>query len=754
MERPSSAANTTTTKHKRNASSKSHILPSGPSTTALFVINLRLLNFDLLADWPNITASSFTNHDARTKIKCTEYALYQLFQVYDPVNTADKLQPFFPPLEPLQSIHLRAALFRCLNELRKNGVLPKETILRKTMLDECQGDKFWELCLSFSALVLRKVTQEKGSASIKPIASRLGNAQAMSKSQRESMLPLAIAHKAALSRVLEEKRRKKETYTALYEIMIGKQVELRQRQVRSEAGARQRKNDDTFDLSGVDKAVNKSWVGSAELKDALINGDICGKGDSMFQQPFERLWSNGSVSTHEQDLVKDDDGLLQALSERAAEQSARLKKWQDFHDRLLASRPTKSHSSRPSTSASQKLKPRFDRHRDMCPSKSTASDEMSSLQAQTARTTTTRYDDILTAMREDLRKTSAHRIPPTPTIRVPKRASTQPSPAPRLTINIARDVSPSNQNPQHRSASQTAVPVRPRMGRRISSQSKAYQPRKVESQLEPIPLMAELFSPVKAIQGVTLSSSVLEVPPLIEEVEPARRKIDSVIDDGEKDVLQKSVTGDSTVETTTSDVDDLKGSVIPTCAVEPKAESKGPIVHEFKVPEVPQKPRQTTTDATARPSLAERTRMSIAYNSSDDISLNSVPASPISPVRPETKRPEQPTLPTTSLLDRTRHSISLAPPPSTKVRKPDHHRSHSSVAYSANDFDTPQNRKRSSTAERKTSAIDVEVLMSPEVEYESVFKSRPRIAVSPVLSPVEFDNGQSLASLERSGIDV
>ena len=60
-----------------------------------------------------------------------------------------KLQPFFPPLEPLQSLNLRAALYRSLNELKKNGVLGRESVLRKTMLDECKGDKFYEILVMF-----------------------------------------------------------------------------------------------------------------------------------------------------------------------------------------------------------------------------------------------------------------------------------------------------------------------------------------------------------------------------------------------------------------------------------------------------------------------------------------------------------------------------------------------------------------------------------------------------------------------------
>ena len=53
-------------------------------------------------------------------------------------------------------MNLRAALFRVLSDLKKNGDLGRESILRKSMLDDCKGDKFDELLALFSTAVLRK----------------------------------------------------------------------------------------------------------------------------------------------------------------------------------------------------------------------------------------------------------------------------------------------------------------------------------------------------------------------------------------------------------------------------------------------------------------------------------------------------------------------------------------------------------------------------------------------------------------------
>ena len=187
-----------TTTHKRTKSAPR--VPSGPNPASLFLTNLHLLNLDTLADWPSITPSTFSNVDARARIKAAEWSLYQLFRISDPATTAEKLQPFFPPLEPLQSINLRAALYRCLDGLKKNGILGRDVVLRKTMLDECAGDKFWEVCVAFSAIVVRKkMVSKRGKSGLgRPVAQALGTAQSLGKVDKDVMVPLMVAHRVSL----------------------------------------------------------------------------------------------------------------------------------------------------------------------------------------------------------------------------------------------------------------------------------------------------------------------------------------------------------------------------------------------------------------------------------------------------------------------------------------------------------------------------------------------------------------------------
>lgn len=151
------------------------------SHIAIFIRALHLLDLDLLPDWPKISESSFqtttsnnssssssikassssTQPQTQTqnlhhRIKAVEWTLYRLFELYDPDEARAKLAAHFPPMTPVQSLSLRAALYRALTELKRTGALPREIVLRKTMLDECRGDKFEELIAGFAMVVLRR----------------------------------------------------------------------------------------------------------------------------------------------------------------------------------------------------------------------------------------------------------------------------------------------------------------------------------------------------------------------------------------------------------------------------------------------------------------------------------------------------------------------------------------------------------------------------------------------------------------------
>ena len=62
---------------------------------SLFLTNLRLLDLDLLSDWPGITAATFTSVGSGTgaalglkrRVAAVVWALYRLFEIYDGEET-------------------------------------------------------------------------------------------------------------------------------------------------------------------------------------------------------------------------------------------------------------------------------------------------------------------------------------------------------------------------------------------------------------------------------------------------------------------------------------------------------------------------------------------------------------------------------------------------------------------------------------------------------------------------------------------
>lgn len=65
----------------------------GPSNVTLFLTNLRLLDLDHKKDWPGISTATFssknTQQNQKGRVQCVEWALFQLFAIWDPAETKE-----------------------------------------------------------------------------------------------------------------------------------------------------------------------------------------------------------------------------------------------------------------------------------------------------------------------------------------------------------------------------------------------------------------------------------------------------------------------------------------------------------------------------------------------------------------------------------------------------------------------------------------------------------------------------------------
>ncbi len=74
------------------------------SHISFFLANLRLLSLDLRSDWPSINLETFSTKNAlqnqKNRVRCVEWALFRLFEIWDPQETQE-VGTSFGPVEEL-----------------------------------------------------------------------------------------------------------------------------------------------------------------------------------------------------------------------------------------------------------------------------------------------------------------------------------------------------------------------------------------------------------------------------------------------------------------------------------------------------------------------------------------------------------------------------------------------------------------------------------------------------------------------------
>lgn len=317
------------------------------SNISLFLTNLRLLDLDLLPDWPDINQATFSVKDAaqgqKKRIHCVEWALYQLFNLWDPKETRNKLKPFFPPLENVQSLNLRAALVRSLEQAKKNGVLGRDAIVRKTMLDECKGDRLEEILAVFSSAVLKKVVAEQQKHDPRKRHPALAQALALENrgylGDRSELTALILAHRASLCRTLNDKKAIRERYREFSDLLKVKEQAIADRRWRAQAAQRSRQNDGneiSHDVKlDVWRTVRNNWSGNERWLETLLHGDKNTQKGGVLSAPFDRVWARVQAGRVTELEVKS-DGLLDELNNRVNSQKERLQRWQTFQQQMFA----------------------------------------------------------------------------------------------------------------------------------------------------------------------------------------------------------------------------------------------------------------------------------------------------------------------------------------------------------------------------------------------------------------------------------
>ncbi|CAK7205713.1 hypothetical protein SEUCBS139899_008492 [Sporothrix eucalyptigena] len=425
--KPAASHDVTVTASVLPSTSSSQLFPP-PSFIGVFLTNLRLLDLDLRPDWPNITARTFAKEAPATssggqkrRIQSVEWALFHLFCLWDPDEARTKMQPLFPPADQVQSVTLRAAFLRALETAKKNGALGRDAILRKTMLDECRGERFEEILAVFSSAVLKKmVAEEEGDASA---ARQVALENRGYSAERTQLNALLLAHKASLGKTLRQKEAARARYHDFAELLALKERSL----ARKRELARALDDEDMADAVSDDiklrlqRLVRNNWSGSEAWMNALVYGDERTSKDGLLSTPADRVWRRVQAGRLGELESRTEIGLLDQMDRRVAAQKERLHQWREYRQHVLRKQPGTSTTVTKRIPEIKTKKTgidfRFDVHSSLHPTLSPrkgAFAQQQQLKEAVAPPQNEDYDSLLRSFHEDLANVHQPRQGPSP----------------------------------------------------------------------------------------------------------------------------------------------------------------------------------------------------------------------------------------------------------------------------------------------------------------------------------------------------
>ena len=673
-----------------------------------------------------------------------------------------KLGPFFPAHVPLQSLNLRAALFRSLNELKKNGILGKDVMVRKTFFDDCKGERIEELLVSFSTLFLRKVLADGHGGTI-CIAARLATAKTVTANEQRSFLPLAVAHRASLTALLHKKKDLRERYKGFGRTLDAKEQELdgRLEAVISTQDLLDKNPVPDHTVACVSKLFDKNWQGDRKLADVIARGEEHALKDPLLDKPFSETWLQVSEGTFDGTTGTSWQGLLQDLEERVANQEARLAGWRNFKEAMKwdskvvsAANNTSSTLIQPRHKESSKQKQRDSVFSPRKSPRKSARNAGKGINASSpTRSKQLRNENTQDELKERNLVFSPRKSPRKSMWPVEDLdAQENPTNLPPISVqNETKTIATQNgglngitDNPVRRELFKkqrgTTTELTPHVPSVDETDESSF------SEISDVQLHVNEPDPTVRVArsnpGQRSDPDKAPSTPNNEKAAPTKEENETNDISGPSVSLQTLPTKQPNLAA--SDDDD---SWIPSLPVESRqndsTEPQSPN-EDDKLAEqiISMTINAAPTPAKPKISLSERTRQSMAFAS--PVGLQSLlpeggpSPTTLPPISYKTSKPEMDPSGPKTLLERTRKSISLVPSKKPKASRKSMLDRRTSKIYPTNQFETPKRQ-----LERVTEKTPPDELFSPGAGYDSVFKSRPKIAHSPNPSPRSGDDSQT-----------
>ncbi|KAI1497485.1 HAUS augmin-like complex subunit 6 N-terminus-domain-containing protein [Biscogniauxia marginata] len=710
-------------------------VPTSTSNVLLFLTNLRLLDLDHEPDWPDITPATFSARDGaggqKKRIQCIEWALYQLFLLWDHVETQNKLRPFYPPLDQVQSINLRAALLRALEQAKKNGVLGRDAVIRKTMLDECRGERLEEVLAVFSSAVLKKLVAERalnsGSEYRPTISENLALQNWGYSGDRTELNGLLLAHKALLGSLLAKKNVARARYRDFEELLASRERGVSQRREQAKVSTHR----DGVEISERAKAevrriMRTNWTGSEQWVDSLLFNETLSRKDGLLGARFEEVWAgvqDGKVADFEDQNV----GLLEQLDNRVRLQKTRLEKWNGFRKEMLGSSPpSKSHAADSTEKKAKGVDFGFTSHLKL------HLDDMENQDVPSPIKLSRGYARLLKDMKAELNETSRTKLPDFSNLHGGSRRGSRIGNAQNFarsepTVDpIISDLSEWEEEPEDIGTppSKPVESAASRIGGQMTVVTESAPPRRQIS--KPTYVKETSKAIIDPAIGVSRSLQMPERPQTIPSISLDRGVNNATPSPDEPPVHDSPARQQSSFKQVEDTIPPPPRPGSPTQAL--ADEILASITNASPSPM--KKPRHTL-------SLTERTRMSISHTNPFDVENESPPPSPIraSPINTHDEPVADDSLEQgeeyEDLVARTRRSMAGFEAARQKAQLERRRSQRKEKVVQRKDSHFPRVDEETVG---DTSVAD-ELMEDEQVDYDAVFKSRPRLATSPIPCP-------------------
>lgn len=567
------------------------------------------------------------------------------------------------------------------------------------MLDECKGDKVEELLVAFLSVVLQKVSNDQGNDG--SVVSQLVAAQGIPKAGQRSLLPLAIAHRASLTRLLRQKEQFRQRVSTFQRMLDEKEADLvkvvdRLTQVDGEPNPR---DDHPSSPISTRRQFETHWRGDSKWIDALIGGGSSNRiRDPLFETSFNEIWPHVRDGTIDRIVPEENQDPLRDLENRVRSQRERLEHWREFEASIVQPGPkaeigidVNSRISRP-----KRLDLNLRKHlqpEDTVDATMKSQADESEIVNHSAGPTD-EYVKLIDSFRSELDRLVQRK---------------QQRPHAKLSEELEGHDPKSNNI-----LTEDALKMYP---------SQSGSRSLLEKQLFDDPKRGDVSSRIPA--NISRRRSVPK-PENSNTREPQDLDLQQreISKRPNHDVKNENLNITAINKATPTDSINLEANDLASEADEENVLAEMIVSSTRNAESSPMKPR---------PSLVERTRQSIAFTGPELANLESLTESVIPVPESEKKKAVIGLGRRASLIDRTRQSISSLQASSQELHKNTHKR-RQPKEFPAKQFETPKKPALPALSELKE-MTPPESLFREDVDCASVFKSRPKIATSPNISP-------------------